>query len=112
MFCHDCAGWRRERLAEDTEGWLRVRPDWVLEVLSPGHTRRDRFDKWHVLHRAGVPHYWIVDHESKTLEVYRWHADGYLSVLVTSPGAVVRAEPFDAVELRVAVLFGIEADDE
>jgi Uma2 family endonuclease len=91
---------------------MHVRPDWVLEVLSPGHERRDRLDKWRVLHRAGVPHYWVADPDSKTLEVHRWHRDGFLKALVTVPGETVRAEPFDPCELRVAVLFGDEDDDE
>ena len=113
LFCHDCAGVRRDRVPEIAGSWpMQVRPDWVLEVLSPGHERRDRFDKWRVLQRAGIPHYWIVDPETKTLEVYRWHPDGFLNVLNTVAGETVRAEPFDAVELRVAVLFGDEDDEE
>ena len=111
VFCHDVAGWRRDRLAERPSGWpIDTRPDWVLEVLSPGHKRRDRFDKWRVLHQARVPHYWLADHESKSLEVYRWHPDGYLNVLLAGTGELVRAEPFDAVELGVDVLLG-DADD-
>ncbi|HUJ58980.1 MAG TPA: Uma2 family endonuclease [Kofleriaceae bacterium] len=113
LYCHDGVGWRRDRCPAPPAGWpVELRPDWVLEILSPGHERRDRFDKWRTLHRAGVPHYWIIDHETRTLEVHRWHPDGYLSALVTAPGEAVRAEPFDAVELRVAVLFGDEDDDE
>lgn len=113
LFCHDMAGWRRDRVPGRLSGWpVKVRPDWVLEVLSPGHKRRDRFDKWQVLHRCGVPHYWLIDHEGKSLEVYRWHPDGFLNVLLASSGETVRAEPFDAVELRVNVLLGDEDDDE
>jgi Uma2 family endonuclease len=112
LFCHDFAGWRRERMTTRLDGWpIELRPDWVLEVLSPGHKRRDRFEKWRVLHRAGVPHYWLIDHEIKTLEVYRWHPDGFLNVLQATAGQTVRAAPFDAVELRVNVLLGEEDDD-
>jgi hypothetical protein len=41
--------------------------------------------------------------------VQRWHSDGYLEVLVAERAQRVRAEPFDAIELDVGILFG---DDE
>jgi hypothetical protein len=37
--------------------------------------------------------------------------DGYVEVLIAERHELVRAEPFDAIQLRVAVLFG-EDDDE
>ena len=59
-----------------------------------------------------MPHYWIADPIQRTLVVHRWTAEGYLVVLTATSGDIVRAEPFDAVELRVAALFGDEDDDE
>jgi Uma2 family endonuclease len=112
VYCHDAAGWRRDRLAALT-GWpVRTRPDWVCELLSPGDTRRDLVDKFQVLHRHRVPHYWIVDPMQHTLRIHRWEPDGYLVVLAAGEADVARAEPFESVELRVAALFGIEDDEE
>jgi len=111
-YCHDAAGWRRDRGAALT-GWpIRTRPDWVCELLSPGYTRRDLVDKFQVLHRHRVPHYWIADPQERWLHVHRWEPDGYLVVHAAGEADVVRAEPFEAVELRVAALFGIEEDEE
>src|SRR5438552_90457 len=61
-FCHDIAGWRRERMSEppDVKWPMKIRPDWVCEIASPNHEKRDFVDKPAVLHRAGVPHYWIL----------------------------------------------------
>jgi Uma2 family endonuclease len=113
VFCHDLCGFRRDLHPDLPKGWpTPVRPDWVCELLSPGHEKRDRFDKWHVLFRAGVPHYWLVQPEDKQLEVHRWTPDGYVRVLTATSGDVIRAEPFAAVELRAAVIFGDEDDDE
>ena len=80
-------------------------------MLSPSNEKRDLVDKLRVLHLSGVPHYWIANPEQKTLVVHRWQPKGYLIVLTAAAGDVVRAEPFDAVELRVDVMFG-DADDE
>lgn len=113
VFCHDLCGYRRDLHPELPNVWpSRIRPDWVCEILSPKHEKRDRHDKWWVLHRAKVPHYWVVNPEEKVLEVHRWDSAGYICVLSASGGSVIRAEPFDAVELRVDVLFGDADDDE
>ncbi len=113
VFRHDAVGWRRDRVPELPREWpVRVRPDWACEVLSPSNEKRDRHDKMRVLHAAGVPHYWILDPDEKILIVHRWSPEGYVVVLTASSGETIRAEPFDAVELRVDVLFGDDDDDE
>jgi Uma2 family endonuclease len=65
--------------------------------------------KKRIHHQHRVLHYWIVDPEVETLTVHRWHSDGYLEVLAAERGQRVRAEPFDAIEIEVGILFG---DDE
>lgn len=111
LCCHDAAGWRRERVPERPTGWpVRIRPDWVCEIASPGHERSDFADKLGILHRAGVPHYWIVHPEQRMLLVHRWHADGYVLLLTATSGQRVRAEPFEAIEIDVGELFGEESD--
>ncbi len=42
----------------------------VIEVLSPSSTRQDRFTKRRRYQEAGVPCYWIVDGESKQVEIW------------------------------------------
>jgi Uma2 family endonuclease len=109
LYCHDIVGWRRDRVPERPAGWpVRIRPDWVCEIVSPSHEKRDLVDKLSVLHGAGVPHYWIVKPEEALLIVHRWSEAGYTIVLTATSGQVVRAEPFEAIELRVGVLFGVE----
>jgi Uma2 family endonuclease len=84
----------------------------VCEVLSPSNAKRDLVDKFQVLYANRVPHYWIAHPLERTLVVHRWEPRGYLVVLTAGEAEVVRAEPFEAVELRVAALFGVEPDDE
>lgn len=45
-------------------------PDLVVEVLSPGTARNDRWHKKNAYEKAGVTEYWIVDGANKTVEVY------------------------------------------
>jgi Uma2 family endonuclease len=113
VYLHDVGGWRRDRVAERPSGRpVRIRPDWACELLSPSNFKRDVVDKFQVLHANQVPHYWIADPVERTLVVHRWQPAGYLVVLTATAGDVVRAEPFDAVELRVSALLGLEDDEE
>ncbi|MBX3227581.1 MAG: Uma2 family endonuclease [Labilithrix sp.] len=96
----DVSGWRRDRLPElPEEVPVTARPDWICEVLSRSNKRNDTIRKRRVYHRSGVGHYWILDPDEATLEVFRWHMDGYLLMLTAERGDHVRAEPFDALEL-------------
>lgn len=107
----DVVGWRRERLpALPAEVPITVRPDWICEILSKNR-RNDLIKKKRAYHRHQIGHYWIVDPVDEVLAVYRWHPDGYVEVLVAERGEAVRGEPFDGIELRIAALFGDEADD-
>jgi Uma2 family endonuclease len=111
VFRPDVAGWRRERLAElPSEVPLTVRPDWICEILST-NKRNDLIKKKRVYHRHQVNHYWIIDPVEETLAVHRWHADGYVEVLIADRHERVRAEPFGAIDLRLGVLFGDDDDD-
>ncbi|MGK3984515.1 Uma2 family endonuclease [Sorangium sp. So ce136] len=108
----DVLGFRRERAPERPTGNPpRVRPDWVCEVLSSTNARHDTVRKMRVYHRCEIPHYWILDPREETLTVHRWTRDGYLTALLAERGERVRAEPFDAIELSVGVLFGDDAEE-
>lgn len=106
----DVTGWRRERLPVFPESSpVEVRPDWVCEILSRSNAVRDLWEKLRLYHQAGIPHYWVLDPDRHTLRVHRFTEPGYQVVLDVGRSAVVRAEPFELVELVVAELFD-EAD--
>lgn len=112
VYLPDVAGWRIERMpTAPTERPVRVLPDWVCEVLSPSTAARDMGHKQRTYHRSRVSHYWLLDPIEHVLTVYRWTEAGYLLVLVASPGEVMRAEPFDAIEIDIADVFGISPQE-
>ena len=105
----DLAGWRRERLPRlpDT-AYFELAPDWLCEVLSPSTARLDRDKKLRVYAAAGVGHVWLVDPIARTLEVLRREGDSWKCLATHSDGDVVRAEPFEALELTLARLWNDE----
>jgi Uma2 family endonuclease len=45
-------------------------PTLAVEIVSPSTTSIDRITKHRLYRRFGVPHYWIVDPETRTIEAY------------------------------------------
>lgn len=103
----DLAGWRRERMPAITtdEPYFTLAPDWVCEVLSPGTQAIDRAHKLPIYAREGIGHVWLVDPLQRTLEVLRRQNREWLIVGVYEGAAAVRAEPFDAIELDLGILW-------
>jgi Uma2 family endonuclease len=58
------------RLATIGEKYISDAPDLVVEVLSPGTRKRDRFLKSKRYARFGVREMWIADPDKKTIEVF------------------------------------------
>jgi Uma2 family endonuclease len=107
VVCPDVAGWRRERCPERPTGIpIRIKPDWVCEVVSPSNAKNDTVRKLQLFHRMAIPHYWIIDPNEMTLSVLRWVPESYTTVLLAHRGELVHAEPFAQVELAVGELFG------
>lgn len=103
----DLGGWRRERLTNlaDDAAWTSIAPDWICEVLSPSTQAIDRTDKMEIYLRERVGHVWFVDPSARTLEVYRHGGDLWSRCAAFHDQAVVRVEPFDAIEFPLALLW-------
>lgn len=106
VYVPDVVGWRRERTPERPRGRpIRIRPDWVCEILSPSNALNDLGIKLAGYHRTGIPHYWVVDPERETLTVYRSTSAGFVD-LSAGRGETVHAEPFQDTALLIDDLFG------
>jgi Uma2 family endonuclease len=102
----DLAAWRVERLPSlPDRPWLDLAPDWVCEVLSPSTERTDRSRKLRTYAAAGVGHAWLVKPGDRTLEVLRLRDGAWTILGVWEDAAVVRAEPFEAIEVDLGRLW-------
>jgi Uma2 family endonuclease len=105
----DLAGWRRERLPSVPDApAVTLPPDWVCEILSPSTERMDRVKKLPAYARHGVAHAWLVNPATRTLEVLRRDGGSWVLVASHADDAIVRVEPFDAIEMDLLHLWGEE----
>jgi len=103
----DIAGWRRTRMPEFPDvAYFTLPPDWVCEVLSPPTERMDRLRKLAAYAREAVQHAWLVNPTLRSLEGYRLEAGKWVLFETHGGDELVRAEPFDAVEIDLLRLWG------
>ena len=103
----DLGAWRRERMPAVVTDlpYFTLAPDWACEVLSPSTSKIDRTEKLPIYAREKVSHVWLVDPILRTLEVLRLESQKWLLVDTFADDVRVRAEPFDAIELDLAILW-------
>lgn len=110
---HDLAGWRKERLPQRPSGVVELTPDWVCEIVSPGHERKDTLTLFLLLQRHQVPYYWLVWPEERSLVAWQLENGGYKTIAsITAPAGVEQKQhipPFDAVAIDLGYILGCEA---
>ena len=110
---HDLAGWRKERVPERPRRKMQVLPDWVCEITSPGHERKDTITQLMRLQTFKVPFYWVLSPEAKTLIVYALDGEHYRvvqSVECHDGGEYSQLviPPFEELVIDLGHVFGVE----
>lgn len=99
--------YRRGNLPQgQEEGLERGRPDLVVEVVSPTSRSRDRVQKLNDYAALGVPEYWLIDPEERTLERLVLTAGAYTIAEALAGDATFRPAGFEGLEIDLALLWG------
>ena len=72
----------------------------VVEVLSPSTRRYDREVKMRRYAALAIPHYWIVDPESRWIACYRLEGDAYRQILTAEGNTLL--SPTDWPDLTIS----------
>ncbi|MFB1489438.1 MULTISPECIES: Uma2 family endonuclease [unclassified Thiocapsa] len=105
---HDLAGWRREWLPRPPNGIVDLPPDWVCEIVSPGHERKDTLALPLLLKRHRVPHYWLIWPEERILSAHALTDGDWRTIATLKDRGRARIPPFEAIELDLDALLGGE----
>lgn len=101
---HDLAGWRKSRLPNLPEGLIDLPPDWVCEIVSPGHERKDTQQIPLLLQRHGVPFYWLIWPEERKLVAHALEAGSFRVIATLDHRGRARVAPFDEIELDLGYI--------
>jgi Uma2 family endonuclease len=104
----DLAGWRVARMPQLPEtACFTLVPDWVCEVLSRSTEKIDRDEKLPYYAQHGVLHAWLLDPIDRRLEAYSLDGETkrWREVRIHQGDTVIRAAPFDAIELDLGALW-------
>lgn len=88
-------------------GLVDGHPDLVVEVLSRSSRRYDRVVKLQWYAEIGVPEYWLVDPEERTLERLLLRDGHYLIAETRVDNEVFRPETFEELEIPLAELWAL-----
>jgi len=80
-------------------------PDLIVEVASPGTVAFDRLTKYDAYERTGVPEYWIVNLERRTVEVFVLEGDKFQSLGVFHGDQRVPSRLISWLSVRVEQFF-------
>jgi Uma2 family endonuclease len=98
---------RKDRAHTITDRGVEGPPDLVAEVMSPSTAARDRRVKRDRYEHFGVPEYWVVDPEARTVEVWKL-AEGAREAVVYGATDTLEWAPVQgrvALHIVVAELF-------
>jgi Uma2 family endonuclease len=70
--------WDRERVLGSAR--LESAPSLAIEIISPSSATKDRVTKRNLYARYGVPEYWLVDPDAKTVIIFSDPQDGHYQV--------------------------------
>jgi Uma2 family endonuclease len=83
-------------------------PDLIVEILSPGNSRREMKDKFELYEEAGVLEYWVVDPERKVVFVYHLDEDSnkYVAQLPTlTDEDILKSRTFEGLKIELKDIF-------
>jgi Uma2 family endonuclease len=99
----DVAVFRKSTLVE-RDGYIHSAPQLVVEVLSPGNTRRERERKLVDYASLGVPEMWVVSPEARTVEVL-YLENGFLRSAQALTQGVLEPRQFPGVQIHIAEIW-------
>ncbi len=89
----------------DKHGCLGA-PDVVMEILSPGNTKREMRDKLNIYQAAGIPEYWLIDPEHEFVLLYTLTTAGkYQSSLPFVAGDKIESNVIKGLSIIVGEVF-------
>ncbi len=89
----------------DSSGLEKGHPELAIEVISPTSKAHDRLRKLDWYASIGVPEYWIVDGEAKSIQCFRLEKKRYVAAEHAAGDETFRPKAFKGLKIPLAKLF-------
>ncbi len=90
----------------DERGCLGA-PDLVVEILSPGNSKREMKDKYNLYQEQGVSEYWVVRPEEQNIHIYVLKDGQYIGIAPVVEGDTITSIKFPALSFSTAGLYDL-----
>ena len=82
-------------------------PDLIIEIVSPGNTKKELKQKFEVYQESGVKEYWLLLSAEKTVIVYTLNETGvYVGSKPYTEEDIVCSSQFPGMEIDLSYVFG------
>ena len=88
----------------DDRGCLGA-PDLIIEILSPGNSKKEMDIKFDLYEENGVKEYWIVEPYQKSILIYTLQKDTYIGLKPIAEEGLVHSPLFPELSFNVADIF-------
>ena len=82
-------------------------PDLVVEILSPGNSKREMKDKYELYQEQGVSEYWVVRPEEQNIHIYVLKDGQYIGIAPVVEGDTITSIKFPALSFSTAGLYDL-----
>ena len=98
---------KAENAARITGQAVEGPPDLAVEILSDSNRRHDEVTKRALYERFGVPEYWLIDPDARTVNVLRLTEGAYSSAVMLREGDTLTSPLFPGLEISLTSIFTI-----
>ena len=88
----------------DERGCLGA-PDLIIEILSPGNTKKEMKNKFRLYEEAGVLEYWLVEPNDRAVFVYVLREDSYIGLQPQTDEDILVSQTFPELQVELAEVF-------
>lgn len=88
----------------DEKGCLGA-PDLVVEILSPGNSKKEMKNKFELYQEAGVEEYWIIDPDRENISIFILQDKKYIGLAPIVNGEKIKSHLFPNLEIDTSKIF-------
>lgn len=82
-------------------------PDLIVEILSPGNSKREMKHKYELYQEQGVKEYWVVRPEERNIHIYLLENGKYIGLAPVVEDDVITSATFPALSFSTAGLYDL-----